>query len=59
MRCSYCTREVEPGTGIMYVKKVGTVKYYCSSRCYKFEVNQGKKQRMKEQKGLAKAAAKK
>ena len=43
----------------MYVKKVGTVKYYCSSRCYKFEVNQGKKQRMKEQKGLAKAAAKK
>jgi ribosomal protein L24E len=42
---------------MMYVRKTGTVKYYCSSRCYKFDVEQGKKQRMKEQKELAKSAA--
>lgn len=58
MRCSYCAREIEQGTGIMYVRKVGTVRYYCSDRCYKFDVVQGKKQRAKEQRSAAKAASK-
>ncbi|VVB76889.1 50S ribosomal protein L24e [uncultured archaeon] len=56
MRCSYCTREIPKGTGTMYVKKIGTVKYYCSNRCFEFDVRQGKKQNMKQQKGLLKAA---
>ena len=59
MKCSYCTREVERGTGIMYVKKTGAAKYYCSERCYKYDSVQRKKQRPKEQAEIAKRAAKK
>ncbi len=33
--CSFCGNEIEPGTGRMYVKKDGTVLYFCSSKCYK------------------------
>lgn len=38
MKCSYCSAEVQKGRGIMYVYKIGTVKYYCSSKCYKNDV---------------------
>jgi large subunit ribosomal protein L24e len=33
--CSFCGREIEPGTGKMYVLKNGTVLYFCSSKCQK------------------------
>ena len=33
--CSFCGKEIEPGTGRMYVKKDGSVLYFCSSKCYK------------------------
>jgi large subunit ribosomal protein L24e len=33
MRCSYCQKEIEKGTGIMFVRKNGSVRYYCSNRC--------------------------
>ncbi|MDE1861097.1 MAG: 50S ribosomal protein L24e [Candidatus Micrarchaeota archaeon] len=36
MKCSYCTAEIEKGTGLMYVKRAGAIRYYCSNRCYKF-----------------------
>jgi large subunit ribosomal protein L24e len=58
MKCSYCAREIERGTGIMYVKKTGAVKYYCSDRCYNFDTVQHKKQRPKEIKELTKAQKK-
>lgn len=58
MKCSYCTREIEKGTGLMYVRKTGVVKYYCSDRCYEFDTVQRKKQRPKEIKGLTRAAKK-
>jgi ribosomal protein L24E len=58
MKCSYCTREIEKGTGLMYVRKTGAVKYYDSDRCYKFDSVQHKKQKPKELKGLAKIAKK-
>ncbi|MDE1855547.1 MAG: 50S ribosomal protein L24e [Candidatus Micrarchaeota archaeon] len=58
MKCSYCTREIEKGTGVMYVRKTGAIKYYCSDRCYNFDAVQGKKQRAKEIKGLTKPARK-
>lgn len=58
MKCSYCTREIEKGTGLMYVRKTGAVKYYCSDRCYKFDSVQRKRQRPKEIKELAKGANK-
>ncbi len=54
MRCSYCTREIEKGTGLMYVRKTGALKYYCSDRCYKFDVLQRRKQRGKEIKEVTK-----
>ncbi len=48
MKCSYCSREIEKGTGIMYVKKNGTIRYYCSNRCMKFDLVYSKKPNPKE-----------
>jgi large subunit ribosomal protein L24e len=31
--CSFCGGPVEPGTGKMFVKKDGTIFYFCSSKC--------------------------
>ena len=33
--CSFCGNEIEPGTGKMYVKKDGSIFYFCSSKCEK------------------------
>ena len=33
--CSFCGREIEPGTGSMYVKKDGTVLLFCTNKCSK------------------------
>ncbi|HUC38625.1 MAG TPA: hypothetical protein VL944_00660 [Candidatus Acidoferrum sp.] len=43
MKCTYCSGEVPRGGGIMYVYKIGTVSYYCSSKCYKNDVILGRK----------------
>ncbi len=34
-KCAFCGKDIEPGTGMMYVKKDGTVLYFCSSKCRK------------------------
>jgi large subunit ribosomal protein L24e len=34
-KCSFCGAGIEPGTGSMYVKKDGTVHYFCTKKCYK------------------------
>ncbi len=34
-RCEFCGREIEPGTGIMYVRNDGSIHWYCSSKCFK------------------------
>jgi len=31
--CSFCGQELEPGTGVMFVKRDGTVYFFCSSKC--------------------------
>lgn len=31
--CSFCGDKIEPGTGKMYVRKDGTIFYFCSSKC--------------------------
>lgn len=54
MKCSYCTQEIEQGTGLMYVKKNGALRYYCSDRCYKFNEIYSKKPNKKEISGLLK-----
>jgi len=33
--CSFCKNEIEPGTGRMYVRKDGTVYFFCSTKCQK------------------------
>lgn len=33
--CSFCGNEIEPGTGKMYIKKDGTVFYFCKGKCQK------------------------
>ncbi|NPA38356.1 MAG: 50S ribosomal protein L24 [Candidatus Nanohaloarchaeota archaeon] len=33
--CKFCGKELKPGTGIMYVKKDGTIFYFCSKKCYR------------------------
>ncbi|MGI0141527.1 MAG: 50S ribosomal protein L24e [Candidatus Micrarchaeales archaeon] len=55
MKCSYCTSEIEKGTGMMYVKKTGQIRYFCSKRCYKFEVKMKKKPSQKEIREIQKA----
>jgi len=34
-RCSFCGAPIEPGTGKMYVKKVGSVLFFDANKCYK------------------------
>ena len=34
-KCSFCYREIEPGTVKMFVKKDGTVLNFCTNKCYK------------------------
>jgi large subunit ribosomal protein L24e len=31
--CSFCGKLLEPGTGKMFVKKDGTIFYFCSTKC--------------------------
>lgn len=33
--CNFCGSEIPPGTGTMYVKKDGTIMFFCSRKCYK------------------------
>ena len=40
--CSFCGREIEPGTGKMYVKTDGTIYYFCSMKCQKNMIKLGR-----------------
>ncbi len=31
--CSFCGENIEPGTGKMFIRKDGTIFYFCSSKC--------------------------
>jgi large subunit ribosomal protein L24e len=35
MKCSFCSKNIEPGKGKMFVKNDGTVLYFNSSKCEK------------------------
>jgi large subunit ribosomal protein L24e len=41
-QCSFCAGEIEPGTGMMFVKRDGTVFHFCSSSCRKQQLNLGR-----------------
>ncbi|MAF89478.1 MAG: hypothetical protein CL963_03525 [Euryarchaeota archaeon] len=34
-RCSFCGTEIERGTGKIFVKKEGSLLYFCSNKCEK------------------------
>ena len=51
MKCSYCLKEIERGTGFAYVRKIGTVRYFCTKRCYRLNVIYNRKLNKKEMKG--------
>ncbi len=48
MKCTYCSKEIPKGTGTMYVTRTGTLRYYCSSRCFKSSNRTHKKINKKE-----------
>ncbi|MCS7109627.1 MAG: 50S ribosomal protein L24e [Candidatus Micrarchaeota archaeon] len=35
MKCSFCSKEVKKGRGLMYVKADGTIFYFDSGKCLK------------------------
>ena len=38
-QCSFCASEIEPGTGMMFVKRDGTVFHFCTSSCRKQQLH--------------------
>jgi large subunit ribosomal protein L24e len=43
--CSFCDSPIEKGTGMLYVKKDGTLYYFCSSKCRKNNLGLGREGR--------------
>ena len=39
LNCTFCDSEIEQGSGLMFVKKDGTVSYFCSSKCKRNALN--------------------
>ncbi|MCJ7609710.1 50S ribosomal protein L24e [Candidatus Bathyarchaeota archaeon] len=39
--CSFCSREISPSTGMMYVRNDGTILRFCSSKCRKAVLDRG------------------
>jgi large subunit ribosomal protein L24e len=40
--CSFCGREMEPGTGSLFIRKDGSTFQYCSSKCRKNSLHLGR-----------------
>lgn len=40
--CSFCGNEIEPGTGKMFVRKDGTVLFFCKNKCKKNMLHLGR-----------------
>src|SRR5580658_680709 len=41
-QCSFCSAEIEPGTGMMFVKRDGSVFNFCTSSCRKQQLHLGR-----------------
>jgi large subunit ribosomal protein L24e len=46
--CTFCKTEIEPGTGKMFVKRDGSLYYFCSSKCEKNMLKLGRVARKTE-----------
>ena len=53
MKCSYCLKEIEKGTGFAFVNRNGTTRYYCTNRCKKLNLDYNRKLRIRENKSTA------
>lgn len=42
MICSFCGKEIQKGTGKIFVTKEGSVSYYCSNKCEKNSLKLGR-----------------
>jgi len=45
MKCSFCGEEIKKGTGILYVRKTGTMLGFCSQKCKRNLLKLGRKPR--------------
>ncbi|MFA5126169.1 MAG: 50S ribosomal protein L24e [archaeon] len=43
VKCSFCGQDLPVGGGKMYVKREGTVFYFCSNKCEKNQIVLGRK----------------
>jgi len=34
-KCSFCGKQIEPGTGLLFVRNDGALLWFCSSKCKK------------------------
>ena len=48
MKCSYCTTEIEKGTGMIYVRRNGSIRYYCTKRCFRLNMVHNRRPNQKE-----------
>ena len=46
VKCSFCGKEIQKGTGKLYVKKDGVVFNFCSSKCQNAQIKRGFKNRI-------------
>lgn len=37
-KCSYCGKDIEPGCGMLFVQRTGSVLYFCSNKCKKSQL---------------------
>lgn len=35
VKCTFCNKEIERGTGKMFITKIGKIKFFCSRKCEK------------------------
>lgn len=40
--CSFCGHEIQPGTGLWYVRNDGVILRFCSSKCFKYAIKYAK-----------------
>ncbi len=55
VKCSFCRKDIEPGTGKMFVTKEGKVIHFCSMKC---EKNKNKLKRIPRKLGWIKGESK-
>jgi len=44
-KCTFCGKNIEKGTGMLFVKKSGRVQNFCSQKCKKNMIKLGRKPR--------------